>query len=302
MDNIVNVIFSSAFLFTAIRMMTPILYASLACLVFYKGGVDAIATEGIMLICSLAAVLGGYFTGHYMGGLLVAMATGALLACLFVMLTNKLKTNEVLTGIAINTFSGGITIFVLFFLTGQKGSSQALPSPVAPTINLPFLGEVLSGHNLLTYIALILVLVIHLFLFKTPMGLRIRAVGENSGAANSVGISVMRVKYLTAIIAGALAGLGGAFMSMAYISNFTRDMVAGRGFIGMAAEGMGRGMPLGVLLSSLLFGLADSLSVRLQMSNLPARLVQMIPYLVTIIVISIYSYIELQRRKSKAKQ
>lgn len=302
MDNIVNVIFSSAFLFTAIRMMTPILYASLACLVFYKGGVDAIATEGIMLICSLAAVLGGYFIGHYMGGLLVAMATGALLACLFVMLTNKLKTNEVLTGIAINTFSGGITIFVLFFLTGQKGSSQALPSPVAPTINLPFLGEVLSGHNLLTYIALILVLVIHLFLFKTPMGLRIRAVGENSGAANSVGISVMRVKYLTAIIAGALAGLGGAFMSMAYISNFTRDMVAGRGFIGMAAEGMGRGMPLGVLLSSLLFGLADSLSVRLQMSNLPARLVQMIPYLVTIIVISIYSYIELQRRKSKAKQ
>lgn len=302
MDNIVNVIFSSAFLFTAIRMMTPILYASLACLVFYKGGVDAIATEGIMLICSLAAVLGGYFTGHYMGGLLVAMATGALLACLFVMLTNKLKTNEVLTGIAINTFSGGITIFVLFFLTGQKGSSQALPSPVAPTINLPFLGEVLSGHNLLTYIALILVLVIHLFLFKTPMGLRIRAVGENSGAANSVGISVMRVKYLTAIIAGALAGLGGAFMSMAYISNFTRDMVAGRGFIGMAAEGMGRRMPLGVLLSSLLFGLADSLSVRLQMSNLPARLVQMIPYLVTIIVISIYSYIELQRRKSKAKQ
>lgn len=302
MDNIVNVIFSSAFLFTAIRMMTPILYASLACLVFYKGGVDAIATEGIMLICSLAAVLGGYLTGHYMGGLLVAMATGALLACLFVMLTNKLKTNEVLTGIAINTFSGGITIFVLFFLTGQKGSSQALPSPVAPTINLPFLGEVLSGHNLLTYIALILVLVIHLFLFKTPMGLRIRAVGENSGAANSVGISVMRVKYLTAIIAGALAGLGGAFMSMAYISNFTRDMVAGRGFIGMAAEGMGRRMPLGVLLSSLLFGLADSLSVRLQMSNLPARLVQMIPYLVTIIVISIYSYIELQRRKSKAKQ
>lgn len=299
MDSIFKIVFNSEFLFTAIRMMTPILYASLACLVFYKGGVDAIGTEGIMLICSLAAVLGGYFTGNYLGGLLVAMICGALLSCLFVFLTYKLQTDEVLTGIALNTFAGGITIFVLFFLTGEKGSSQSLLSPVAPTIDIPILGEVLSGHNLLTYIALILVLVIHILLFKTPIGMRIRAVGESQGAANSVGVSVLRTKYLTAAIAGALAGLGGAFMSMAYISNFTRDMVAGRGFIGMAAEGMGRGMPVGVLLSSLLFGLADSLAVKLQVMNLPSRLVQVIPYAVTIVVISVYSYIEMKRKRKK---
>lgn len=282
-------------------MMTPILYASLACLVFYKGGIDAIGTEGIMLICSLAAVLGGYFIGNYVGGLLVAMICGALLACLFVFLTNKMQTNEILTGIALNVFAGGVTVFALFYLTGQKGSSQNLFSPVAPTINIPLVGNVLSGHNLLTYIALILVLVIHIFLFKTPTGMRIRAVGENKGAANSVGVNIIKTKYLAAAIAGALAGLGGAFMSMAYVSNFSRDMVAGRGFIGMAAEGMGKGMPIGVLLASLLFGLADSLAVRLQVLNLPSRLVQMIPYVVTIIVISIYSYIDMQRKKKKLK-
>lgn len=282
-------------------MMTPILYASLACLVFYKGGIDAIGTEGIMLICSLAAVLGGYFIGNYVGGLLIAMICGALLACLFVFLTNKMQTNEILTGIALNVFAGGVTVFGLFYLTGQKGSSQNLFSPVAPTINIPLVGSVLSGHNLLTYIALILVLVIHIFLFKTPTGMRIRAVGENKGAANSVGVNIIKTKYLAAAIAGALAGLGGAFMSMAYVSNFSRDMVAGRGFIGMAAEGMGKGMPIGVLLASLLFGLADSLAVRLQVLNLPSRLVQMIPYVVTIIVISIYSYIDMQRKKKKLK-
>lgn len=301
MDNIFKIVFNSSFLFTAIRMMTPILYASLACLVFYKGGIDAIGTEGIMLICSLAAVLGGYFIGNYVGGLLVAMICGALLACLFVFLTNKMQTNEILTGIALNVFAGGVTVFALFYLTGQKGSSQNLFSPVAPTINIPLVGNVLSGHNLLTYIALILVLVIHIFLFKTPTGMRIRAVGENKGAANSVGVNIIKTKYLAAAIAGALAGLGGAFMSMAYVSNFSRDMVAGRGFIGMAAEGMGKGMPIGVLLASLLFGLADSLAVRLQVLNLPSRLVQMIPYVVTIIVISIYSYIDMQRKKKKLK-
>lgn len=124
-------------------MMTPILYASLACLVFYKGGIDAIGTEGIMLICSLAAVLGGYFIGNYVGGLLVAMICGALLACLFVFLTNKMQTNEILTGIALNVFAGGVTVFALFYLTGQKGSSQNLFSPVAPTINIPLVGNVL---------------------------------------------------------------------------------------------------------------------------------------------------------------
>lgn len=307
MDNILSAILSADFFFTAIRVMTPILFASMACMVFYKGGVDAIGTEGIMLMCSLAAVLGGYITKHFVGGLFVAALVGSLLAMAYVFFTNQLKTNSILAGIALNTLAGGLTVFVLFYITGEKGSSQSLTTPVAPNIdiplleNIPVIGEVLSGHNLVTYLGLILVVVLYFFIYKTPLGLRIRAVGENPGAANSVGLSVLQTKYITAIIAGALAGLGGAFMSMAYVSNFSRDMVAGRGFIGMAAEGMGHGKPIGVLLASLLFGLADALAIRLQMVSLPARLVQALPYIITIIVISVYSYIELQQKKKNKK-
>lgn len=305
MESFIKVVFTADFLFTAIRVMTPILYAALACMVFYKGGVDAIGTEGIMLLCSLAGVLGGYYAKSYVIGLLTSMAVGAISAFLFVYATNIWKIDEILAGISLNTLAGGLTIFVLYYITGEKGSTQSLASPVAPSINIPllkdvpFLGTIFSGHNLLTYLGLILVVVLFYLIYKTPLGLRIRSVGENATAAKSVGINVIKYKYITGIIAGSLAGLGGAFMSMGYVSNFSRDMVAGRGFIGMAAEEMGRGYPLGVLLSSLLFGVADSLATRIQMLNVPARLVQAIPYVVTIVVISIYSYIELKKKKMK---
>lgn len=305
MESFIKVVFTADFLFTAIRVMTPILYAALACMVFYKGGVDAIGTEGIMLLCSLAGVLGGYYAKSYVIGLLTSMAVGAISAFLFVYATNIWKIDEILAGISLNTLAGGLTIFVLYYITSEKGSTQSLASPVAPSINIPllkdvpFLGTIFSGHNMLTYLGLILVVVLFYLIYKTPLGLRIRSVGENATAAKSVGINVIKYKYITGIIAGSLAGLGGAFMSMGYVSNFSRDMVAGRGFIGMAAEEMGRGYPLGVLLSSLLFGVADSLATRIQMLNVPARLVQAIPYVVTIVVISIYSYIELKKKKMK---
>lgn len=305
MESFIKVVFTADFLFTAIRVMTPILYAALACMVFYKGGVDAIGTEGIMLICSLAGVLGGYYTQNFIMGLLTAAVVGAITACLFVYVTNKWKTNEILAGISLNTLAGGLTIFVLYYITGEKGSTQSLASPVAPSINIPLLkdipilGTILSGHNLLTYMGFLLVIVLYFVIYKTPLGLRIRSVGENATAAKSVGINVIKYKYITGILAGSLAGLGGAFMSMGYVSNFSRDMIAGRGFIGMAAEGMGRGTPIGVMLSSFLFGVADSLAIRIQMLNAPARLVQAIPYVVTIVVISVYSYIELKKKSMK---
>lgn len=303
MSDVMRVIFSPDYLYTVLRVMTPILFAALACLMFYKGGVDAIGTEGMMLISALAGVLGGHYSGNFVVGILVGATTGALLGILFVLMTNKLKSNDILSGIAINTLGGGITVFILYLLAGEKGSSQNLPSPVVPRINLPLIkdipivGSVLSGQNMLTYLSLLMVLLIYLFLYWTPLGVRIRAVGKNPDAASSVGINVIRTRYLSASLAGAMAGLGGVFMSMAYISNFTRDMVAGRGFIGMAAEGMGRGTPIGVLLSSLLFGAVDSFAIRLQSLNLPTRLVQAIPYIITIVVITIYSHLDAKKKR-----
>ena len=302
MADIIQVVFNTDFFFTTIRVMTPVLYAAMACMVFYKGGVDAIGTEGIMLLCSLAGVLGGYFTGSAFLGVVIAFAAGAFFACLYTFVVLRLGSEAILAGIALNTLASGLTIFVLYYVTGEKGSTQSLNSPVCPGVDIPLLkdipilGEILSGHNILTYVAVLLVIVLFFLIYKTPTGLRIRTVGENPQAARSVGIHVRKYRYLTSIIAGGLAGMGGAFMSMAYVSNFSREMIAGRGYIGMAAEGMGRGTPLGVLLSSIIFGAADSLATRLQMLNVPARLVQALPYAITIIAIAIYSYIRTQRK------
>lgn len=282
--------------------MTPVLFAALACMVFTKGGIDSIGTEGIMLMCSLAGVLGSYYTKNPFIGMLTAMIVGSLLACLFGYVTLSLKSEPVLAGIALNTLASGLTIFIIYFVTGEKGSTQSLMSANMPNIyipilkDIPILGEILSGHNFLTYLGLLLTLVLFYFIYKTPTGLRIRSVGENPEAAKSVGINVFKYKYIALVIAGSLAGLGGAFMSMGYVSFFSKEMVAGRGFIGMAAESMGRGTPIGVLLSSLLFGVADSLAIRLQLLNVPVQLIQTLPYVITIVAIAIYSYSRAEKK------
>ena len=292
--SIVEIVFSSDFFFTSIRLMTPILFAALACMTFSKGGIDPIGTEGIMLLCALAGPVGGYFTGSALGGVLIAMAVGIVMAFVFGYFTLILDTNPVLAGIALNTFSGGLTIFLTYYLTGNKGSTQSLNSPVVPNINIPVLenipvlGSIISGHSVLT-----------LFFWKTPYGVRIRAVGENEKSAASVGVNIMKYKYIALLIAGGLAGLGGAYMSMSYVSMFSRDMIAGRGWIGMAAESMGFGTPWRITGSVLIFGMADSLAIRLQMLNLPTQLISCIPYVVTIIAISIYSW---QRSRVKKKK
>lgn len=299
----IDIIFSTDFFFTTIRVMTPILFAALACMVFTKGGIDSIGTEGIMLSCALAGPLGSYFTKSAFMGVLIAMIIGAALACLFGYVTISLKSEPVLAGIALNTLASGLTIFVIYYTTGEKGSTQSLMSPTVPNIEIPMLkgipiiGEIFSGHSLLTYFGLLIMVLLAFFIYQTPAGLRIRSVGENPEAAKSVGISVGKYKYMALIIAGALCGLGGAYMSMSYVSFFSKEMIAGRGFIGMAAESMGRGTPWGVTLSALLFGAADSLAIRLQLLQLPAQLIQTIPYVITIIAIAIYSYSRSKQRK-----
>lgn len=299
----INVIFSTDFFFTTIRVMTPILFAALACMVFTKGGIDSIGTEGIMLTCALAAPLGSYITKSAILGVIIAMIIGALLSCLFGYVTISLKSEPVLAGIALNTLASGLTIFIIYYATGEKGSTQSLNNATVANVQIPLLkeipiiGDIFSGHSVLTYLGILITILLAFLIYKTPTGLRIRSVGENPEAAKSVGISILKYKYISLILAGALCGLGGAYMSMSYVSFFSKEMVAGRGFIGMAAESMGRGTPWGVMLSALLFGAADSLAIRLQLLQLPAQLIQTIPYVITIVAIAIYSYSRSKQKK-----
>ena len=287
--------FTINFLFMWIRVATPILWAALGASICEKSGVVNLGLEGIMLIAALFGVIGSAFGGGLFWGIAAGVLSAVVVSVLFAYFHLVLKANSVLCGTAINTIAAGLTVFVLQLLTGEKGSSSSLNSFQFPTLNIPIvenipvLGRILSGHNILTYMGLLMVLFIHLFFYRTPIGLRIRAVGETPKAAESVGINVVRIRLLAILLCGIMAGFGGMYLSMGYLPMFTRDMVAGRGFIALAANAMGQSTPVGVLVSSLLFSFFDGLSNILQMLRIPAEFIQMLPYAATILFLTLYS-------------
>lgn len=295
MENLIAAIFSPDFVFSILRLSTPIIFAGLAALITDRAGVMNIGLEGIMLSSALLGVIGSAFTQSALIGLICAIATGVLMGSIMAYFSLKLKTDIILTGIAINLLSSGGTVFLLYSVAKDKGMSTSLASLTMPVVqipiiqSIPILGPMISGHNVLTYLAFILVGVVWLLLYKTSLGLKIRVVGENPDAAESVGINVKRIQYTALAISGALAAMGGAYMSMGYMDKFARDMTAGRGFIALAAEALGRGTPVGTLAASLVFGAADALGSNLQVLDIPVQFIQMMPYLFTIIGLIIYS-------------
>lgn len=296
------------FIFSIFRITAPILFAALAALIAQKAGVTNIGLEGTMMISALFGTLTSYWTQSWFIGLLCAVVVGVLVALMMAFFSLNLKTDIILAGIAVNMMGSGGTIFILYAFTGMRGNTASLSSPniLIPTVNIPilksipFVGGILSGHAVLTYIAFICVFLTWVLLYKTPLGLNIRAVGEDSHAAESVGVSVNKIKYIALALSGGLSGLGGAFMSMYYSQSWNAGMVAGRGFIALAAEAMGRGEPVGVMLSSLLFGLAQALRTKVSgMQGVSSYLVSSIPYVVTILGLFIYAAATFKRAKRR---
>lgn len=292
---LISTIFSTEFAYSVLRVATPLIFAALAALVANQAGIMHIAFEGVMLWAALLGVLGSAYTQSVLAGLLCGVAGGVLISLLIGYFVMNLKANLILASIAINTFATGGTVFVLYLVCNDKGISSSLKSLVVPKLAIPFLedipvaGAIVSGHNALTYVAFLCVALVYLLLYKTNLGLDIRAVGENPNAAASVGISVRRTKFIALIFSGILAALGGCFMSMGYLSWFTRGMVAGRGFIGIAAQNLGGSAPVPTLLAALVFGVADALSNTLQSLRIPAEFVQMIPYITTLLGLALYA-------------
>ena len=294
LEQVLSSVFTTIFLASVLRITTPILFAALASAVSERAGVANIGLEGIMMIAALSGVLFSAWTQSSFIGVMGAAAMGALVGLMMGFFYLKLGTDIILAGIAVNMLGGGGTIFFLFMFTGQKGNSAMIPSRMLPTVNIPFLDNVpvlgaLSGQSILMYAAFLCVFLVWVLLYKTPLGLRIRTVGENPHAAESVGLSVSRISYTALGISGFLAGLGGAYMSMFYSMGFNANMVAGRGFIALAAQAMGRGEPVGTMLAALLFGTADALGNNMMGTALPAQLVATVPYVITIIGLSVYA-------------
>ena len=305
MSELFHVIFSTDFVYMWIRVATPIVFASLGAAICNRAGVVNLGLEGIMLCAALFGVIGSALGGNLFWGIAAGLGISLVLSLVLAYFHLNLRTNNVLCGTAINIFANGFTVFMLEQITGEKGTSASLKSLSFPTVNIPIIkdipiiGEIISGQNLLVYISIIMVAAVYILMYKTPLGLRIQSVGENPDAATSVGVNVLKIRYIAVILCGLLTGLGGMYLSMGYLNLFTRDMIAGRGFIALAACAMGQNGPLGAFASSMLFAFFDGLSNILQIFRIPSEFVQILPYVATIAGLTVYSIQRMHREKKR---
>lgn len=286
------------FLASIIRVSTPLIFGALAACVTRKAGLLNLAIESMMLASALAGVLVSGVTQSLSLGIASAFVAAVLITIVISYAAFVLRCDLYLTSIAMNTALVGGTVFVMYLCTGQKANtSGSVASKVIGNLNIPLLkdipaiGRLLSGYNVLTYVAFLMIFVVWFLLYKTRLGLRIRSVGENPQAAESVGIAPRKIYFLSFGISGLIAAMGGMYMSMGYLEWFARDMIAGRGMISMSAMNIASGEPVTASLAAMMFGSADALSNYLQMSSFPSELVSMFPYVCTVVLLLLMSII-----------
>ena len=272
-------IFNFALILSAIRLATPLLLAALGGMFSERAGVINIALEGLMLAGAFTAASVTWYAGSPWVGLVSAVLAGAAIAAVHAVACIRYRADQVVSGTAINILLTGVPALLsgAFFLS--SGSTPQIPKeqliPWTPIV-----------------IAALLVPLTYYVLYYTPFGLRLRAVGENPGAADAAGVSVTRLRYAAVLLSGALAGIGGAYLSIGQSSLFTRNMSAGRGFIALAALIFGKWRPVQTMLACLLFGFTEAIAIQLQGVRLfggeeiPNQFIQIIPYVLTIVVLA----------------
>ncbi len=284
----------SELMLSTVRMATPILIVALAELYSERAGQVNIGLDGIMVFGSLIGFLVSYMTGSPYLGILAGAVGGILINMVYAFCTIHLGAEQIVYGMAINIFAPALASFIYKIYFGISSSlvqaTLMASVPIPFLSDIPILGRVFFNHTPIVYFAYLLVPLTFVFFNKTKAGLNYKAVGEYPKAAESLGINVIRQKYLACIICGAIAGVGGAYLTTCYISTYSDGVVSGRGFIALSAVIFGRWMPAGVLVAALLFGFADALQLRLQImnSNVPYQLLAMIPYLCTLFALAFF--------------
>ncbi len=288
--NLERVVVWSALAAAMLRFATPLVFGALGGVISERAGVVNIGLEGMMLMGAFFGIFGADVLGGWLPGLLLGMAAGGALALIHAFFAVTLRADQIVSGFALNFLALGITGYVFLDHYGEQGTPDGVPD--VPDITLPidwipFFGPALEKLNLLVWVALILVPLMSIFLFRTPTGLRVRSVGENPRAAATVGISVYWIRYLAVIASGMLAAMGGAFLSIGFVHSFNQSMTAGRGFIALAVVIVGKWRPGAALAAALLFGFTQALSQRLPVfSESSATLLQALPYVVTLIAVA----------------
>lgn len=281
--------FIMEFISSILRMSTPLILVGMAAVIGAKANILCVAYEGMMLFAALGGVLGSAYSHSLLIGVLCGIAAGISIAAIFAYFVLYLDAKPLLSGLALNTFANGGTLYMLYLLTGMKQNTSTLVSLKFPTIHIPVIesiplvGDLFSGHNLMVYVAFLSVGFAWFLINKTRLGIRIQAVGKNPDAAASVGINVRKTKFIALVLSGILASFAGMYLSMGYLPYFTADMAAGRGFIAIAAQNMGVGNPILTMIFSIIFGFAMAVGNVAQSYRLPSQFASMAPYLLTII-------------------
>lgn len=282
-----NPMVTTAVLASAIRQSTPLVLGALCGLVGERSGVMNIGIEGQMLFSAFIGFLVNAWTGNLFLSVCLGVLAGAMMGLLLAFMSVTLKIDQIIGGIVINILALGLTGY--FYQRGLMTTGKLQPLPLGPLADIPLLGPVFFNSPPITYLAVLLVFIIHYFLFYTHWGLRLRAVGEHPAAADSQGINVNLIRYISVIAGGAIAGLGGGFLTLEAVGSFERGMTNGRGFIALAVMIFGKWTPLGSWGAALLFGLATALQTQLQFAgrvNIPHQFIGMLPYLLTIVILS----------------
>jgi len=287
-------ILNISLIFATVRLTTPLAVAALGGVFSERSGVINIALEGMMLTGAFFGVLASHLTQSPWLGVLTAMLSGGLLGLLHVTLTQQLKVDQIVSGMGINILALGLTTYLIrqVFAGGAQLMVPVLPEWRVPLIaEMPILGPTLGRHISLVYVGLGLILLGHVVLWHTPLGLRIRAAGEHPVAALTMGISVRRLRYGCVIASGALGGLAGAYLSIGILNTFNERMTAGKGFIALAAVIFGKWTPLGAAGAALIFGFGEALQITLQGNpifghTIPVDFISILPYVLALVVLA----------------
>jgi simple sugar transport system permease protein len=290
-SNLERVFVWSALAAGMLRFATPLIFGAMGGILSERSGVINIGLEGMMLTGAFFGIFGADLLGSWFLGILAGVAAGALMGLVHAFVSISLRADQVVSGTGINILAIGITGYVFIYHYGDQGTPSDIsrvPNLTLPLVeDIPFIGEAIGRMNLLTWAALLLVPILSVYLFRTRGGLRLRSVGEKPRAADSLGLPVLRTRYLAVTASGALAAIGGVYLSIALLGSFNEELTAGRGFIALAAVIFGSWRPFGALAGALLFGFSTALAQRLPaFSESTAVLFQALPYVLTLVVVA----------------
>lgn len=279
-------------LYRAVMMSTPLMLGAMAEVYAERTGMMVTAIEGIFLMGAWGGFVGTYMSGSIVVGLLVAILCGVLTAALYGVVTVYMGQQQIVTGTAINILAAGFCAFfyrVLFGIPTSPLKIAILPKIAIPLLSkIPFIGEIFFHQNIMTYFVYLLIPVAYFVLFKTSLGLAVRSTGENPQAVDVAGLNVNRIRFLTVLVAGAAGGLAGSFYTLGYLGMFTSGIIGGRGWIAFAICFLGNWNPKGAVIGTLVFGLADAVSIYIQSVSgaaiFPNELIIALPYILTIVL------------------